>query len=77
MCLVGLYNAAVLTAERSLFFLVSTQYGDQIDRWVADRKSASAGGRVLRSLLSTSQTGVAPLYILLNAACAAVLVWMP
>jgi uncharacterized membrane protein YiaA len=27
VCLVGLYNAAVLTAERSLFFLVNTQYG--------------------------------------------------
>ena len=31
---------------------------------------------MLRSLAS-SQTGVAPLFILLNAACAAVLVWMP
>ena len=30
-----------------------------------------------RSGLSTSQTGVAPLYILTNALCAALLVWVP
>merc|ERR1740127_435302 len=28
-------------------------------------------------MLSTSQTGVAPLFIITNAACAGVLVWMP
>eukprot|EP00325_Prymnesiales_sp_UTEX-LB-985_P000364 CAMPEP_0174705024 /NCGR_PEP_ID=MMETSP1094-20130205/8398_1 /TAXON_ID=156173 /ORGANISM="Chrysochromulina brevifilum, Strain UTEX LB 985" /LENGTH=515 /DNA_ID=CAMNT_0015903139 /DNA_START=110 /DNA_END=1654 /DNA_ORIENTATION=+ len=77
VCLVGLYNAAVLTAERSLFFLVNTQYGDALDTWVAERAAAGGTGRILQTLLSTSQTGVAPLYILTNAACAAVLVWMP
>ena len=30
VCLVGLYNAAVLTAERSLFFLVNLHYAPQI-----------------------------------------------
>lgn len=97
VCLVGLYNAAVLTAERSLFFLVNTNFGDALeelaatapdgsDQAVASRdglQAAAEGGRgdwrtrVLRRLLSTSQTGVAPLYILTNAACAAVLVWAP
>jgi hypothetical protein len=53
------------------------RYGDALDAWAADREMhMSAGGRMLRSLAS-SQTGVAPLFILLNAACAAVLVWMP
>ena len=53
------------------------RYGDALDAWAADREThMSAGGRMLRSLAS-SQTGVAPLFILLNAACAAVLVWMP
>jgi hypothetical protein len=41
------------------------------------RARAGASGRLLRSLLSTQATGVAPLFILLNAAAAAVLVWMP
>ena len=78
VCLVGLYNAAVLTAERSLCFLVSTQFGDAIEEY-ATSKTAGRGalGRVLRTLLSTSQTGVAPLYILTNAVCAGILVWMP
>ena len=31
VCLVGLYNAAVLTAERSLFFLVNTNFGDALE----------------------------------------------
>jgi len=31
----------------------------------------------MRALLSTSHTGVAPLYIIINAVCAGVLVWMP
>ena len=43
----------------------------------AASKAHNASGRLLRTLLSTSQTGVAPLYILLNAAVAGVLVWMP
>ena len=76
VCLVGLYNAAVLTAERSLAFLVQTQLGDTISIFAASRGRGWAG-RALQSLLSTSKTGVAPLYILVNAACAAVLVWMP
>ena len=29
VCLVGLYNAAVLTAERSLFFLINCHYSEQ------------------------------------------------
>jgi len=80
VCLVGLYNAAVLTAERSLFFLVSTQYGDAINQWASQEPGDGVSGgacRVLRTLLNTSATGVAPLYILLNAVCAGVLVWMP
>ena len=79
VCLVGLYNAAVLTAERSLCFLVHTQFGEQIEEYVAAKSSTRRGvmGRLLRSLLSTSSTGVAPLYILTNAVCAALLVWMP
>lgn len=32
VCLVGLYNAAVLTAERSLFFLFNTRYSEQARR---------------------------------------------
>ena len=79
VCLVGLYNAAVLTAERSLFFLVQSNYAEQMERLSAAQEVAGHRGAapVLRWLLSTSQTGVAPLYILTNAACAAVLVWMP
>lgn len=78
VCLVGLYNAAVLTAERSLCFLVSTQFGQQIENYATSQTEGQGrAGRMLRSLLSTSQTGVAPLYILTNALCAAILVWMP
>ena len=76
VCLVGLYNAAVLTAERSLCFLVSTQFGEQIESY-SQTEGHGRAGRMLRALLSTSQTGVAPLYILTNALCAAILVWMP
>ena len=78
VCLVGLYNAAVLTAERSLCFLVSTQLATP-SRSTRPRRPLARGalGRVLRALLSTSQTGVAPLYILTNAVCAGILVWMP
>ena len=79
VCLVGLYNAAVLTAERSLFFLVQSNYAEQMERLSAAQEVAGHRGAapLIRWLLSTSQTGVAPLYILTNAACAAVLVWMP
>jgi amino acid transporter len=76
VCLVGLYNAAVITAERSLAFLVSTQYGDALEEYAAS-EAAGARGRLLRPLLSTSKTGVAPIFILVNAVCAGVLVWMP
>ena len=88
VCLVGLYNAAVLTAERSLFFLVQSNYAAPMEALLARTHEAAAGGGrrgvggstaapVLRWLLSTSQTGVAPLYILTNALCAGLLVWMP
>ena len=74
VCLIGLYNAAVLTAERSLAFLVQTQFGDALDEFAATDAGRGGAARVLQSLLSTSQTGVAPLYILVNAACAGILV---
>lgn len=80
VCLVGLYNAAVLTAERSLFFLVNCHYAEPLAAFVAkhERNEArSIQAPFLRWLFSTSQTGVAPLYILTNACCAAILVWMP
>ena len=76
VCLVGLYNAAVLTAERSLAFLVNTQYGEKLEKYAASPANGACG-RVLRSLLNEKATGVAPLYILTNACCAGVLVWMP
>ena len=69
VCLIGLYNAAVLTAERSLCFLINTQFGEAIEEFAA-QPSGSASGRLLRSLLNDKQTGVAPLYILTNAAVA-------
>ena len=68
----------VITAERSLFFLVNLHYAPQIA--ALDEKWSQRSGTfapLLRWLLSTSHTGVAPLYILINAAAAAVLVWMP
>ena len=78
VCLVGLYNAAVLTAERSLFFLVQSNYAEPMARLAAAQGSSKhRAAPLLRWMLSTSQTGVAPLYILINAACASALVWMP
>ena len=68
----------VITAERSLFFLVNLHYAPQIA--ALDEKWSQRSGTfapLLRWLLSTSHTGVAPAYILINAAAAAVLVWMP
>ena len=68
----------MITAERSLFFLVNLHYAPQIA--ALDEKWSQRSGTfapLLRWLLSTSHTGVAPLYILINAAAAAVLVWMP
>jgi len=44
---------------------------------VARREHTGFGGRLLRVLLPSSAAGVAPLYIVLNALCAALLVWMP
>jgi len=78
VCLVGLYNAAVLTAERSLYFLVQSNYAEPMARLAAAQGSSKhRAAPLLRWMLSTSQTGVAPLYILINAACASALVWMP
>lgn len=89
VCLIGLYNAAVLTAERSLAFLVNSHYSEAIARLAAgstggpfehassSRSTARRLKRLLGWLLTTGASGVAPLYIVLNAVCAAVLVWMP
>ena len=55
VCLVGLYNAAVLTAERSLFFLVNTQYGDAIEEWTAAREGV---GGALWSMMQASGDAV-------------------
>ena len=41
VCLVGLYNAAVLTAERSLAFLVQCHYADEMG-WLAGGGSEGA-----------------------------------
>jgi len=78
VCLIGLYNAAALTAERSLFFLINEHYEKDLSALAVRCKQ---GGRradvILNYLLSTSKTGVAPLYILFNALIAALLVWAP
>jgi len=78
VCLVGLYNAAAITAERSLFFLVHLYYADQLES-LADARGERAGvaAAISRWLFSANNTGVAPIFILSNALCAAVLVWMP
>jgi len=78
VCLIGLYNAAALTAERSLAFLVASHFTGQMNAVVERRRRS--GGRadaLLVWLLAASQTGVAPVYILFNAAVAASLVWAP
>jgi len=78
VCLIGLYNAAALTAERSLAFLVASHFTGEMNAVVERRRRS--GGRadaMLVWLLAASETGVAPVYILFNAAVAASLVWAP
>jgi len=77
VCLVGLYNAAIITAERSLFFLVNCHYAETIQRVVSGEGQGKPCALITNWLFSASKTGVAPIYILTNAACASVLVWMP
>mmetsp|Transcript_25278 Transcript_25278/g.69638 ORF Transcript_25278/g.69638 Transcript_25278/m.69638 type:complete len:425 (+) Transcript_25278:662-1936(+) len=78
VCLIGLYNAAALTAERSLFFLINEHYEKDLEALATRSKQGGRGTDVvLNYLLSTSQTGVAPLYIIFNALIAALLVWAP
>ena len=72
------YLAQVLTAERSLAFLVECHLaGPMARRRDAAGRRSDAAGRLEHWLLSCSQTGVAPLFILVNALFAAMLVWMP
>lgn len=56
VCLIGLYNAAALTAERSLFFLINEHYEKDLSALAVRCKQ---GGRradvILNYLLSTSQ----------------------
>ena len=68
----------MLTAERSLAFLVECHLaGPMARRRDAAGRRSDAAGRLEHWLLSCSQTGVAPLFILVNALFAAMLVWMP
>lgn len=56
VCLVGLYNAAALTAERSLFFLVNEHFSSRIEAVAArSRQGALRRDAALAWLLSTSQ----------------------
>jgi len=78
VCLIGLYNAAALTAERSLFFLLNEHYANELAALdVRAKESGRKVDAVLHYLLATSNTGVAPFFILFNAAIAALLVWAP
>ena len=55
VCLVGLYNAAVLTAERSLYFLVQSNYAEPMARLAAAQGSSTRrAAPLVRWMLSTS-----------------------
>jgi len=77
VCLIGLYNAAVLTAERSLFFLCNSHYSAQVARLSVLENEAGSHAPLVRWLFSNSAAGIAPAYIVFNASCAALLVWLP
>lgn len=78
VCLVGLYNAAIITAERSLLWVVEQLVSrNELSSYLARlNERPSAGARALRWLL-TNRTGIAPVYQLVNAVLASMLVWLP
>lgn len=82
VCLVGLYNAAIVTAERSLAWLVEHHGPAALTPptdggMVAPASPGRTQDRPLVDWLLTSRNGVAPVYQLGNAALACILVWLP
>lgn len=68
-CFVGNYNAQIIVCERSI-----AVFGEEAAQDYLQRKRRNV---VTRYLLQENGTGVAPVYIIINAVLAGLLVWLP
>ena len=69
VCFIGNYNADIIVCERSVAAFA--------EPYTVAYLNHKRRGVVTRYLLTENGTGVAPVYIVMNAALAAVLVWLP